>query len=135
MAVCSGGRCGVQCIDSVHCGSNCFDCRQPNAVAACGTTAPCANSCVGTALACARVNGKPSCGTWNFESGDSGNEGWSLDIASNGSTGPVSITSIISPTGSHALAIPYENKNGNSGRVGVQVRLCLGGGNLDLSGK
>jgi len=139
-AVCSGSSCGVQCIDSVHCGSSCFDCRQPNANVSCapvGSAAACANTCVGRPLtACGVVNGEPSCGSWDFESGDPNNEGWTVDTAlSDAVSGPIYLSTGYASKGTHSLAIPFNGDAMTTFNAAVRVTLCAGGQSIDLSGK
>jgi hypothetical protein len=130
-------------VDGVHCGSSCVDCRQPNANVSCapsGGAAACSNTCIGTTLtACGVTGGKPSCGSWDFESGDPNNEGWAVDNALNGTqsaqSGPVHLSTGFAAKGTHSLAIPFNGDGINTNTVNVEVSLCAGGQSIDVSGK
>lgn len=126
--------------DVSACGTSCIDCRQPNANQACGSDGQCANTCsnpLTTLTECPKVQGKPSCVHWAFESGTT--EGWELHngggLASNG---PLRV---VQKGGSYALEIPFSNvfPNGSgfdaSRYVEIRVKVCLGSGAnvVDLS--
>lgn len=126
------------------CGPSCVDCTQPNATASCGGS-QCQNTCVGQSLtqwnsACSGQNGKPACGSWDFETGT---EGWSVtslndidgDPESSPSAWDGTLTTSTSrkTSGSRSLAVGFDG-NGSSDRwvVALSVQLCPGGQALDL---
>ncbi len=120
--------------DVTRCGTECVDCRQANANAACGDDDACANTCTNSAfaLACPPVGGKPNCSQWNFESDTT--EGWQLVVAeSSASAGPLGKSEVF--TSGAALAIPYDNHEDEYRFITVRVQLCAGGNVLALSGK
>lgn len=129
--------------DVQRCGASCFDCRQANATAACSASGnpPCANTCEGTRLSCQAVDGKPACGSWDFESGTT--EGWTITgpappweatSALNGAL-TTSTTQVYSNT--RSLAFEWQSTGGDStGRymVNLAVPLCPSGA-ADLAGR
>lgn len=124
--------------DLQHCSSGCFDCRQPNAVAACGSlnATQCANVCMGTTLSCPNVGTKPSCGSWNFDSG--GTEGWTLstDFTTDPTT-PFGVTTAQHSSGSYSFYIGNDNTAGQGMDAFsvFSIQLCPSGAPLDLTGK
>jgi hypothetical protein len=154
-AVCTNSKCAVQCkstfhactgtaspcysnTDVKHCGSGCLDCTQPNAAAACNGT-QCANTCTGKTLSCTPANGKPECGSWGFESGTV--EGWSaanLAGVSSAWNGTLTSSTTKALTGTHALAIPFDDKGGyqTSGKylVEVSIPVCSTGEAVTFNG-
>lgn len=151
MSVCSGGACDVECLPAHHacngqsspcypnddvarCGPDCDDCTQPNATSACNGTA-CVNTCAEVTLSCPLAQGRPSCGSWSFESGTT--EGWSVDESSdsyNAWNGDFATSTFQPSAGSRALAIGFEAMAASSNYVRVRVPLCAGGQDLNLSG-
>jgi hypothetical protein len=122
--------------DATHCGPGCLDCRQPNATAVCGGN-QCANTCLGSTLACPAVAGKPNCGTWDFESGTS--EGWMLDLATSGSfaasDGAITSSAARAVSGAHSLALGFSGDGQTKNDVRIVVPLCAGGQSIDMSNK
>ncbi|MEO7036481.1 MAG: hypothetical protein ABI548_21230 [Polyangiaceae bacterium] len=144
---CVSNACGVQCDanyhacnstatpcysdgDPQHCGTGCLDCSQANANSACkgGTQTTCANTCNGpTISACPAVNGKPFCGSWDFESATPAAEGWSISAPD--TTASVSLkisTARHYNTGKSSLAISFSNSSGEYQQVVVRTSLCAG---------
>jgi len=119
--------------DTLHCGSNCLDCTQPNATAICGGT-QCANTCNGfTFTQCGTTNGKPLCGSWNFDSGSANNEGWTLGAPLAGDQQAASgLTIVQSPSGSLAAKVHYVD-TGNLEELFLQFNTCAAG--VDLRGR
>jgi hypothetical protein len=127
--------------DVAHCGSNCLDCTQPNATPGCslgGGVGTCTNTCIGQALTCAPVNGKPSCGTWDFESATT--EGWSV-WDSNPATIPTAADgdlvtrTAFASTGSRSLAVHFVGDGVNRFGIQFKLRVCGSGQAIDLKNK
>jgi hypothetical protein len=133
--------------DLQHCSDGCFDCRQSNAVAACGSPSAmqCANACVGTTLSCPNVGTKPSCGSWDFDSGAAGNfalgsvQGWyrATNIGSDGSKGQFGVSTAVHKSGGYSLFIGNDNTtvDGLDAFSLFEIQLCPSGTPLDLSNK
>jgi hypothetical protein len=127
--------------DVAHCGTSCLDCRQPNATATCTAAGACSNTCIGSALTCAPVNGKPSCGTWDFESATT--EGWSVwDMAPTLPTAAdseLTTRTLFSSSGARSLAVHFNGAGNSSGNepytIHFKLRLCESGQAIDMSNK
>lgn len=115
--------------DAEHCGAGCLDCRQANASSSCkgGTQTACANTCLGTTIsACTGVNGKPFCGTWEFESGTPEAEGWGIDPETTTVANPtLKISTARAYSGKSSLAIDYSG-TGTDGQVVIRTSICGG---------
>jgi hypothetical protein len=134
----SGGGGGAPCGNEADaCGPSCIDCTQPNATAICDGT-ECANICVGETFPAATCpgpgNGKPACGSWDFESQST--EGWELydETLYTASGGPIEVSSDRAILNTQSLAVPIET-TGGYGAVAVRVRFCDGGQAVNLDGK
>jgi hypothetical protein len=124
--------------DVAHCGTSCLDCRQPNATATCTSGGACSNTCIGSALTCAPVNGKPSCGTWDFESGTT--EGWSVwdvDPANipTAADGALTTRTQEATSGSRSLAVHFNGNGTDRFAIYFKLRLCDSGQAIDMSNK
>lgn len=97
-----------------------------------GTT--CANTCNGyTFTQCGTSGGKPTCGSWNFDSGSSDNEGWTLGPPRSGRIqGATSLAIVQGPTGSKAAKVHYKD-TANSEEMFLRYNTC--GGGVNLTGK
>ena len=125
--------------DVSHCGATCLDCTQPNANAACGG-AQCQNTCLGYTFTCPGQNGKPACGSWDFESGTG--EGW---VVSNHQGTPTDLPSAYSglfttrtthiTSGFRALAVGHDGDGVDRWLTEIKVRLCPSGQALNLDGR
>ena len=124
--------------DVQHCGDGCLDCRQANATAVCGalTSAQCANTCLGTTLACPGASVKPTCGSWDFESGTT--EGWtnsSNKYNPDASAGQFGVSSAQHSSGTQALFIGHTNPGATPDAFSLtRIQLCPLG-SVDLSSK
>jgi len=138
VATCNGTTCGISCnntshqcgtsctsnSDAQHCGPDCnLDCTQANAVAACGTGSSCNNKCTGTTLSCPGPNGRPNCGSWNFD--DSDLEGWGFTNALGGFVS----------TADKRYGENFTNATAGYLETFVQGFLCQSGQTVDLTGK
>jgi hypothetical protein len=154
-ALCSNNKCDVQCkntyhacsgssspcysnTDVKHCGATCLDCTEPNATAACNGT-QCANTCTGKTLSCTASNGKPACGSWDFESATV--EGWAagnLNGVSSAWAGSLATSTTKALVGTRSLAIPFDDKGGfqASGKylVEITIPVCSTGESVTLNG-
>jgi hypothetical protein len=126
--------------DVQHCSGGCLDCRQPNANAVCGapSSTQCGNTCLGSTLSCPGFATKPSCGSWNFESGTT--EGWFLTATygSAGAGGQFGVSTAVHKSGSYSLYIGNSNTAAGAGLSAFstfEVKLCSSGAAIDLSGK
>lgn len=145
-AACSGTQCVVECLPGFHacggaaspcyraddvqrCGASCIDCRQPNAVATCAGTA-CSNTCAISTLSCPLKDGKPSCGSWDFDSATT--EGWRLNPESTGHSGTLRTSTARKYTGSTSVAIGVRADTASQ-EVKLTVPLCLGGQATNLA--
>ena len=115
--------------NATACGSACLDCTQANADAAC-TSGACNNSCrEGVAELCAGADGRPGCGSWDFELDEK--QDWQIDITvGNNAASPAEWGNIGADGTMHSLAIPIAGSSG--GAVRVRVPLCAA--NVNLSG-
>jgi hypothetical protein len=95
------------------------------------TSGACNNTCrSGVSQLCTGANGRPGCGSWDFEDGK---QSWQVDLNYNNNAGSAAEAGTIGASGStHSLAIPYNNLN--SSKTGVQVRVPLCG-TVSLEGK
>ncbi|HVT07709.1 MAG TPA: hypothetical protein VHO67_09630, partial [Polyangia bacterium] len=125
--------------DTQHCSNGCLDCRQPNATAACGplNSNSCANTCLVSTLSCPGGSTKPSCGSWNFESGT--NEGWSVATDFGDATGGVfGVTTEQHATGKYSLKIGHNDPDaqGTFGAYSTfQIQLCPSASAIDINNK
>jgi hypothetical protein len=110
-----------------------LDCTQPNATALCNGT-QCANTCNDfTFTQCGTTNGKPLCGSWNFDSGSADNEGWTLGAPLAGDKqGASGLTIVQGPSGSLAAKVHYVD-TGNLEELFLQFNTCAAG--VDLRGR
>lgn len=146
---CQGSQCGVQCLlgnhacltnsapcyandDVQHCGSDCEDCREPNTSSACVGGA-CEVTCLGSTLDCPLVDGRPSCGTWNFESGTT--EEWYIFDTTFPQNGRFEANTEHPHAGNYSLAVDFDaDTTLGSSQMDLRVFTCKEGNGFSAAG-
>ncbi|HVV17706.1 MAG TPA: hypothetical protein VHH90_10910 [Polyangia bacterium] len=99
---------------------------------------------MGTTLSCPNVGTKPSCGSWNFDTGASGNfdqgstQGWFLTtgFGADGAKGQFGVSPTVHKSGGYSLYIGNDNTTSGTGAFSLfEIQLCPSGAALDLSNK
>jgi hypothetical protein len=114
--------------DVEHCGTSCYDCRQPNTTVRC-IRSHCDNACDGPAtFPCGDPSGKLGCGFWDFESRTS--EGWFIDPngMTNAWTGTLEATQAQEYSGDFSLAFGFDGDGtGDKHTIDLTVSPCPSG--------